>query len=207
MNNKKIFGMIVGVMAFVALIAGATFAWLTWQSTPTEIEGTTSNFTVNYSVPGGAISSTLVPAITYSTASGDYTYAKISRTSGSLEGTANLILNVTNLTLTGTCTTSGVVTYTKKADCTGTWVTADASKIKWIVKSGGSTADTATTEVASGDFTDIVSNKISLVSNATLNTTDTYYFVYIWLDSSAGNEFVGTTFSGNISATAVQKQM
>ena len=207
MNNKKVFGMIIGVMAFIALIAGATCAWLQWQSIPTDIGGTTSNFTVNYSVPGGAISSTLVPSSSYSTNTGDYTYAKISRTSGSLEGTANLILKVTNLTLTGTCTTSGVITYTKQADCTGTWVTADASKIKWIVKSGGSTADTATTTVNEGDFTEVSNNQISLVTNATLNTTDTYYFVYIWLDSSAGNEFVGTTFSGSIQANATQKQM
>lgn len=207
MDSKKLFGAIVGVTAFIALIAGATFAWLTWSSTPSNIQGTTSKFEITYSNPGGAISSTLVPADTYSTASGDYTYVTIARTSGSLEGTANLILNVTNLTMTGTCTIDGAITYTTQASCTGTWATADVTKIKWAVYTGGSTTATATTLVTSGDFGDISSNKINLVTNATLNTTNTYYFVYVWLDSTAGNEYVGTSFSGNISANATQNQM
>lgn len=207
MNNKKIFGMVIGVIAFIALIAGATFAWLTWSSTPTTIGGTTSTFSINYSTPGGAINNqALVPSATYSTATGDYTYVTISRTNESLTGKANLVLNVTTLTLNGTCTTEGVITYGPQASCSGTWETADASKIHWAVYTGGSTTDTATTEVGSGTFADVSANKIALVSNATLNTTDTYYFVYIWLDSTAGNEFVGSTFSGYIAADATQDQ-
>ena len=207
MNSKKIFGMVIGVIAFIALVAAATFAWLTWSSTPSNISGTTTTFDVVYSNPGGAITSTLVPSATYSTAAGDYTYVTISRTSGSLTGTASLILNVTTLTLNGTCTTGGNITYTSQGNCSGTWATADASKIKWAVYTGGSTTETATTEVSSGNFASITNNKINLVENATLNTATTYYFVYIWLDSSAGNEFVGSTFSGYISAEAVQDQM
>jgi len=207
MNSKKLFGMIVGVSAFVALVAGATFAWLTWSSTPSEIAGTTSEFTINYA-KGGAISSTLVPSTTYSTADGDYASVSISRTSTSLEGTATLKLNVTSLTMAGTCVTGGNTTYTLQSACTGTWTSADKAKIHWAVYSGGSTPATATTEVATGTLASATSgNAITLFTGEALNTTTTYYFVYVWLDSSAGNEFIGTSFSGYISAEAIQNEM
>lgn len=50
MNAKKIMGMIIGVTISAVLISGATFAWLTFGTTVTEVtnSGTTMNFVVNY---------------------------------------------------------------------------------------------------------------------------------------------------------------
>lgn len=50
MNTKKLIGTIIGVTMFVVLIAGATFAWLTFGTTVTEVtnQGQTMNFVVDY---------------------------------------------------------------------------------------------------------------------------------------------------------------
>ena len=50
MDKKKFIGTIVGVIFFVALIAGATFAWLTFNASVTNgnYAGSTLNFTYNY---------------------------------------------------------------------------------------------------------------------------------------------------------------
>lgn len=48
MNKKKLLGAAIGVIAFVALIAGATYAWFTWSSSNTVLNGTTGCFTIVY---------------------------------------------------------------------------------------------------------------------------------------------------------------
>lgn len=51
MNTKKIIGTIIGVILFIALIAGATFAWLTFGTILNEEglnTGTSMNFLVDY---------------------------------------------------------------------------------------------------------------------------------------------------------------
>lgn len=51
MNNKnvKIIGAIVGVIMFMILIAGVTYAWISWQSDNTEISGNSKCYpNINY---------------------------------------------------------------------------------------------------------------------------------------------------------------
>lgn len=57
MNTKKLIGTIIGVIMFAALIAGATFAWLTFGVTigTNVLAGNTVNFVINYT-NGSAIS-------------------------------------------------------------------------------------------------------------------------------------------------------
>lgn len=57
MNTKKLIGTILGVMMFAALIAGATFAWLTFGVTIGEnvLAGNTVNFVLNYTA-GSSVS-------------------------------------------------------------------------------------------------------------------------------------------------------
>lgn len=56
MNTKKLLGTIIGVMMFAALIAGATFAWLTFGVTvgSNVLTGNTVNFVLNYTA-GSAV--------------------------------------------------------------------------------------------------------------------------------------------------------
>lgn len=56
MNTKKLLGTIIGVIMFAALIAGATFAWLTFGVTvgSNVSSGNTVNFVINYTA-GSAV--------------------------------------------------------------------------------------------------------------------------------------------------------
>ena len=64
MEKHKVIGTIIGVLAFIALIAGLTYAWFTWQSGNTILGGTTECFTINY-VNGQNISGEIVPSVNY----------------------------------------------------------------------------------------------------------------------------------------------
>ena len=50
MNKRKLIGTIIGVIAFAALIAGATYAWFqnSLQVTTGTYDATTRNFIINY---------------------------------------------------------------------------------------------------------------------------------------------------------------
>lgn len=49
MNKKaKLLGAIVGILLFIVAIAGITYAWLSWQSSNTDISGKTECFVINY---------------------------------------------------------------------------------------------------------------------------------------------------------------
>ena len=64
MKSYKIFGTIFGVLAFIALVVGITYAWLIWTSGNTIISGSTECFTINY-VNGQNISGQITPSSTY----------------------------------------------------------------------------------------------------------------------------------------------
>ena len=48
MKSAKLWGTILGVLVFMALIAGITYAWYTWKSPDTDISGSTGCFNINY---------------------------------------------------------------------------------------------------------------------------------------------------------------
>ena len=64
MEKHKVVGTVVGVLAFIALVAGLTYAWFTWQSGNTILNGTTDCFTINYT-NGQAISGEIIPSVDY----------------------------------------------------------------------------------------------------------------------------------------------
>lgn len=63
-SKKKLYGMILGVIAFIALVAGLTYAWFVWISNNTIIEGDSGCFTIVYQ-NGSAISGNLLPSADY----------------------------------------------------------------------------------------------------------------------------------------------
>ena len=64
MEKHKIIGTVIGVLAFIALVAGLTYAWFTWQSGNTILNGTTECFRINY-VNGQNISGEITPSSDY----------------------------------------------------------------------------------------------------------------------------------------------
>lgn len=64
MEKHKLIGTVIGVLAFIALIAGLTYAWFTWTSGNTILGGSTECFTINY-VNGQNISGQITPSASY----------------------------------------------------------------------------------------------------------------------------------------------
>ena len=97
LETRKILGTIVGVLAFIALIAGLTYAWFTWASGNTVISGTTDCFEVTYT-NGQAISGEIVPTATYNGEGSKSTTATLGITEGCVDGTATIKFTVNDTT-------------------------------------------------------------------------------------------------------------
>lgn len=181
MDKKKLIGTIIGVTLFAALIAGATYAFLTFTATVTNAtyNASTMNFIVDYS-KGTDISD--LPQLTTATAStAKSLVVKAKKHTGSPDGDITIKLNTT--TIEGTLGSDGVVNY---AICKG----ACANNFSGAKKTG--TVGTTGT--------------IDLLTEA-LSTTEVSYYIYFWLDASKIKiEHIGKTYSGNISATATQTE-
>lgn len=202
MDKKKLIGTIIGVTLFAMLIAGATFAWLTFSVGVTNGTYTagTMEFKIDY-IGGGTIEQ--VPIL--SEATSDTAAAKeikAYRTSNSPDGT---------LTISLTATTDNVLT--------------DNDIIHYAVCSADGT--THCTKLASGEPGVLSTGTIRSGTQELYKTTDTEdpdddeiainlfgdmdellsvnYVVYLWLDSDAmDTTMVGETFSGYIHASAEQ---
>lgn len=183
MDKKKLIGTIVGVTMFAALIAGATFAWLTFNVTVaanTSTSGKSMNFTVDY-VGGSQITSLPILATATPTTATSKTTVKANKASGSAPGTLYIYVN-TETTSDEALLTSQAINY---ALCVGTCTTFTESS---TVKVGKITA-TGKKEIYSGELT----------------STATNYTVYFWLDGNlVDNSLIGKSYSGFISAEAKQ---
>ena len=177
MSNKKLIGTIIGVIAFAALISGATFAWLTYSVNVTggTYNGASTNFVVNYT-KGTDISD--VPILTSPTVSTARSLVvSANKTSTSVDGTLSIKLTTTSSDI---LTTSGAIKY--KA-CQGEC--AD------LTSNVGTVTASGTVEIFSG----------------ALQSSATSYYVYFWIDAATfSNNHVRKTYSGYISAEAQQTQ-
>ena len=189
MDKKKLIGAIIGVIAFGALIAGATFAWLTQNATIAN--GNYNNIgTMNFSVAytkGTAL--TAVPILSSPTTNGANPAAhldvKANKVSGSAPGNLTIYLNTENAT-SSALLTKGVLKYAVCVDaCTSTDLTAVAASNKGTITATGKKA----------------------LLTTPLTSSQTTYNVYFWLDSSLVDGTVsGAHYEGYISAEAVQTE-
>ena len=58
-KKAKIFGSIIGIIFFIILVAGFTYAWFTWKSNKINISGNTACFDINYT-EGNAVTDDLL---------------------------------------------------------------------------------------------------------------------------------------------------
>lgn len=185
MDKKKLIGTIVGVVAFAALIAGATYAWLSNNLTVTNgvYNLKASNFVINYT-NGTAI--TNVPILATATAStAKVVTVKAGLATGSTPGTLTIYLN-TDTANTATELLGGPIKYSWcKGTCSGT---AFADHTKTL-------ASTDTPQVA------VITNE------ALTTTTQNTYNIYFWLDGAeVGDSQLGKKYTGYISASAEQTE-
>lgn len=177
MKKAKLLGAVFGVILFIALIAGFTYAWVSWQSNNIKIEGIADCFDIDY-----GISQQIGSAST----KGSLDMAKSYN-----EG---LSARVTLALKTG-CNTTGTGTLYLNTNTSGTSTNILKGALKYAVLVGNST-----TPEAEGIIN--TTEKITLLENIDISsTTSTTYIVYVWLDGSvADNIYANLTYNGYISA-------
>lgn len=206
MNTKKLIGMVIGIILFAALIAGATFAWLSFTAniTNANLTGSSRNFTFTYA-QGTAISELLpltqTPARNAITASKGYITVSASKAANTPRASSfKLILNITE-------TEVGVPGLIRFAVCRH----ATASNCN-------NSVSTAIPASKSGNFVAVGTVNNTTGAQTLYEDTDTFknegaatgnYYVYFWIDASVINEdnlasAEGKKFAGHIYAEATQ---
>ena len=182
MDKKKLIGTIIGVFAFAALIAGATYAWLTFNLTVNN--GTYNLGSMNFSVVySKGTDVTEVPIVTTPTTENTKSLSvTASKASNSAPGDLTIYLNTT--AATEALLTTKSLHYTV---CVGTCTnTTDLSQ---------------ETNTGTVDAT----GKLAILTGTPLQNSSTTYNIYFWLDNTTVDEdVVGATYSGYISAEALQ---
>ena len=203
-DKKKLYGTLLGVSVFALVIVGLSVAWLVWRSTNTNISINSDCFAINYS-KGQDISNAKLKLLNENDIISDnnitittgmaLTTASIGIDSScNIEGYGILKLNVNTLSDAFTTGDSvGSLKYTVVSYNPSTYpdVTVDAlNSVSFTILSKGSITSTGTKEIL-----------VEELSNSTVNN----YIIIIYIDGSkAGNDVIGSTFSGTISAEAMQ---
>ena len=195
---------ILGVAVFILIGSGLTYAGLMWAtSNPINIGLTSGCFEINYT-PGGAINNANVEVMNESTLINGskfiitegiaLTYANIGiKSTCSIEGYGSLYLNVTSLS---------------NAFSTG----SSKGSLKYAILNNTSSSTTLTVAGLSGQSFDIVKKGTITATGTTeilkkqlSNSTQNKYLIVFYIDGSLiGNDVIGSTFAGNISADAHQ---
>ena len=188
MDKKKLIGTIIGVIMFAALIAGATFAWLTFTANVYNATyvSNTMNFLVDYTKGTAIVDIPIVkegvPGVGGENDGSSYLIVKAKKHSGSPDGYVTIQLTTSSST---TLTTGGI--------------------INWAICKGACTTN-FTAAKATGTITE--KGTIDLWTDDTvLQTSDVSYYVYFWIDASKlENSHLNQTYQGYIHAYAEQKE-
>ncbi len=195
---------VLGVSLFILIGSGLTYAGLMWAtSNPINIGLTSGCFEINYT-PGGAINNANVEVMNESTLISNnkftitegiaLTYANIGiKSTCSIEGYGSLYLNVTNLS---------------NAFTTG----SSKGSLKYAILNNTSSSTTLTVTGLKGQSFDIVkkgiitsTGTINILNKKLSNTSQNKYLIVFYIDGSKiGNDVIGASFNGNISADAHQ---
>ena len=195
---------ILGVAVFILIGSGLTYAALTWAtSNPINIGLTSGCFEINYT-PGGAINNANVEVMDESTLINNnkftitegiaLTYANIGiKSTCTIEGYGSLYLNVTSLS---------------NAFSTG----SSKGSLKYAILNNTSSSTNLTVAGLKGQSFDIVkkgtitsTGTINILNKKLSNTVQNKYLIVFYIDGSKiGNDVIGSTFAGNISADAHQ---
>ena len=195
---------ILGITLFILIGSGLTYAGLMWAtSNPINIGLTSGCFEINYT-PGGAINnanvevmdeSTLINGSKFTITDGiALTYANIGiKNTCKIEGYGSLYLNVTSLS-------SAFTTGSSKGS------------LKYAILNNTSSSTTLTVAGLKGQSFDIVktgsvisTGTINILNKKLSNTSQNKYLIVFYIDGSKiGNDVIGASFAGNISADAHQ---
>lgn len=177
-DKSKLYGGILGIVLFILLVAGFTYAFVSWQSGKTTINMNTGCFDIWYD-KGQDITGEMIPSSTYT--GGLYATVKINIKSTCSNVKADGVLYLDTLSTTSSnLYTRGLLNYQ-------------------VVK-GTTPLNVKGTITQSG--------KISLPLGELTSSTSasTTYKVYVWIkDSAVENSDANSKYYGQISASATQK--
>ena len=204
-TKKQKILIVLGVSLFILIGSGLTYAALTWSSGNINIGLTSGCFEINYT-PGGAINNANVEVMNESTLISNnkftitegiaLTYANIGiKSTCSIEGYGSLYLNVTSLS-------SAFTTGSSKGS------------LKYAILNNTSTSTPSVTNLKGQSF-DIVktgtitsTGTINILKKQLSNSTQNKYLIVFYIDGSKiGNDVIGASFNGNISADAHQGEV
>ena len=212
-NNRKLIGTIIGVIFFIVLIAGATFAWLSYVANVNNgiYNVSTTHFIVTYTTDNDV---TYIPILSsnatfddYTSAGGEFILGEAHKNDGDPEGTIYFKLHVN--------------------DTPGSNALVNAECIKYLVLYRINPLMPFTNLPLSSQFDNpngygIISSSnmdanrdIILYEGDLQNDTSSIvslgaplYKIYFWLDNElVTSSAMGLTFSGYVHAFAVQKDL
>ena len=201
-TKKQKILIVLGVTLFILIGSGITYAALTWATNPINIGLTSGCFEINYT-PGGAINNANVEVMDESTLINNNKFTI----------TEGIALTYANIGIKSTCTVKGYgslylnVTSLSSAFSTG----SSKGSLKYAILNNTSSSTTLTVAGLKGQSFDIVKTG-TITSTGTVNilnrqlyTTQDKYLIVFYIDGALiGNDVVGSTFDGNISADAHQ---
>ena len=212
MNKKKLIGAIIGVIAFAAVIAGATFAWI---SANTVIQNaifsdTSKNFIISYQgsadvsgfrqIESGYATTASITSATSAGIAGD-AWAAVTASKTANDAPANSFK--VKLAISNNTFTTNAITW---AICKGNCPTSVALA---TVTNGSATCGSGVTNcgtIAAGSETEVVLFDDTTTFNTDAAVSSTTYNVYFWVDNETiANTDIGKTFSGYIHAAATQR--
>ena len=212
MENKKIkiYGVVLGVILFILLISGLTYAILSWRSSNITITGTSECLEVE-SVKGSNITGS------------DLLLLDESQVVNSNQITIRTGMVVTNITakLKSSCTLDGYLTINLKTTTLNSGFTSSGNStgaLKYVLASyNPSTYTTISTSALNGKTFDILTTG-SITSTGTLKIKDAQlskdttlaYLVIFYIDGDKANNDIGsnsTNFKTSIEATVTQGKL
>lgn len=203
-KKVKLVGTILGILMFILLTTGITYAWFTWQSNKITISGTSECFIINYT-KGKTLSnesailfdeSTIITNNQITVKEGMALTDVTASIDSNCDVLGNLTLNLTVSNLNSAFTDSG--------NSTGAF--------KYVLASyDPSSYDDITASALSGVVFDIIktdsitsTDTITLVSEQ-LSTTKKGYLLIFYVDGDLANDDAqNSTFSATIEAVARQ---
>lgn len=211
MNTKKLIGAIIGVTAFAALIAGATFAWLsaTTVINNSTFTGTSKNFIITYNgsasvsgfkeiKSGSATTAAITSAANAGIADDAWAAVTASKTNNDAPASSFKVkLAITENTLE----TNAIVWALCKGNCPTNTPLATVSNGTATCGSGVTRCGTITAK----SKTEVLLFDDTTTFNTDSNVPTTTYNVYFWIDSGTlSNDDIGASFAGYIHAEATQ---
>lgn len=203
-RKSKLLGAILGVILFILLIAGMSYAWITWQSSNTSITGITECFDIDYT-KGGNISNANVILFDESEI----------KNNNNITIKNGMALTNMNVQMNSNCNIEAYLTINLNVETLNdAFISGDSiGALKYVVaKYSKTTYPTVSTEGLKDKSFEILSTgSVNTVGNiklleVNLNGNTSYdYLIAFYIDGDlANNDAASTTFNAKIEGKLTQ---